>query len=684
MGEIHHFVPKVHLKAGDNLAAFIEGCRTQLTVYGADLDFDADIWDITKAANRRASSQAERITFCTLATTDKGIRSEPMADPFKNFAKAYIRHQQGVQPTKRPTFRLAALRVLEQTLREVACDSSADPTATTVDILNQAVELTRVNFKLKSAYAIGRCLELIARFLDVNHMTPAALGWRSPIKRPGDSIRIGSAFEEQRAKKLPSAATLEALAAVFNLATEPRDVIQASVGALLMSAPERFAELLTLPENCEVNDDKNPYGLRWWPGKGADPQMKWVIPSMADTAKRAVDQIRQLTTSARIVAAWYERNPGKLYLQPDLEHLRGRDLDCSDIAVLLGLADCRGFLVKHKLSLHDGLASFAEVESAILTMLPSDFPVFDRKTNLTYSEALFVVLKGQFRGTPPIGCMIERVGKGHISDGFGARVGHRCASLFERLGFREPDGSPIRVTTHQFRHMLNTMAQKGGASQFDIARWSGRKDVSQNTAYDHESAGELLARVRVMVGDESSIFGLPAEIRVNTPATREEYALMVAPTAHTTEIGFCLHDFASSPCQLHMDCLRCEEHVCVKGNRHKTDVVRRQLAEARVLLAKAKVGMDEKEWGADHWVMAQMDTIERLEALLAILDDPKLPDGSIIRVGGPSGPSRLIVAAAERGIDLSRLNIRAVSTLGRAHSLLQDMRGDHGKTNTST
>jgi hypothetical protein len=70
--------------------------------------------------------------------------------------------------------------------------------------------------------------------------------------------------------------------------------------------------------------------------------------------------------------------------------------------------------------------------------------------------------------------------------------------------------------------------------------------------------------------------------------------------------------------------------------------------------------------------------------LLAILEDPSLPDGSIIRVGGSAGPSRFITAAAERGIDLSPPKVKAVPALELARGLLQDMRGDHGKTNPLT
>ena len=680
MSEIYHFVPKAHLKASDNLAAFVDSCRTQLTVFGSGLNFDADIWDIAKACDQRGSTKAKRIIFCALATMGREKKSDPMAEPFKSFAKAHIRYQQGLRPTKQHYHRMAALRVLEQILREAQGESLADPTAITADLLNQAAELTKRRFAPVTAYAVCAHLELLSHFLDEHRLTPAATSWRNPINPPEGGVRVGKVFDERRAEKMPSAAALDALAVSFNIATEPRDVIQASIGAILLSAPARIAEVLTLPEDCEASPppggDPNQYGWRWWPAKGASPQVKWVIPSMADIAKRAVDKIRLATAHARNIALWYEQNPGNLYLPPGFEHLRGRDLELEELAALLGRTESSQFCQKYKLRPRKGRVRFARAEAAILTMLPPDFPVFDRVSSTPYSKALFVVLKRQFGNTRPSGCMIERVSLNHVAHGFGAHVERGGTSLFDRMGFKEADGTPIFVTSHQFRHLLNTMAQKGGAAQFDIARWSGRKDFSQNTPYDHESAGELLARVQAIVGDDKGVFGLPAEIRINEPKTREEYGRIVAPTAHTTEIGFCLHDFSGSPCELHLDCLRCTEHVCVKGNRHKTGVVRRQLAEARALLAKAEKSMAAEAWGADRWVEAHKETVDRLEALLAILEDPDMPDASIIRVGGPAGPSRLIAAAAERGIDLSPVGPRSKPALELAGNLLHDM-GDH-------
>lgn len=45
------------------------------------------------------------------------------------------------------------------------------------------------------------------------------------------------------------------------------------------------------------------------------------------------------------------------------------------------------------------------------------------------------------------------------------------------------------------------------ASQLDIAKWSGRKEVSQNRAYDHVSTDEMLLLIQDAVGNEDMFLG---------------------------------------------------------------------------------------------------------------------------------------------------------------------------------
>jgi hypothetical protein len=60
--------------------------------------------------------------------------------------------------------------------------------------------------------------------------------------------------------------------------------------------------------------------------------------------------------------------------------------------------------------------------------------------------------------------------------------------------------------------------------------------------------------------------------------------------------------------------------------------------------------MSTEEFGADRWVAHHTETVARLEALIAILDDPSIAPGTPIQVGAPGAPSRIRSAAVTRGL----------------------------------
>lgn len=75
----------------------------------------------------------------------------------------------------------------------------------------------------------------------------------------------------------------------------------------MLCAPDRIGEITSLRVDCEHRDtdsDKNPvYGLRYWPEKGADPQIKFVLPSMVSLCEEALSKVRTLTEEAQISLA---------------------------------------------------------------------------------------------------------------------------------------------------------------------------------------------------------------------------------------------------------------------------------------------------------------------------------------------------------------------------------------------
>jgi hypothetical protein len=165
-----------------------------------------------------------------------------------------------------------------------------------------------------------------------------------------------------------------------------------------------------------------------------------------------------------------------------------------------------------------------------------------------------------------------------------------------------------------------------------IAKWSGRSDVRQNIVYDHVTPTQMLEKVRSALGHSSQMFGPLTEIPVNLPISRDEFGQLRFPTAHTTDIGFCVHDYTMSPCELHRDCLSCRDLVCVKGDMVKAERLRTRLVEAKRLLDHAEQARSSGYAGSDRWLEHHRLTVERLTQLNEILDDPNVADGSCIQL----------------------------------------------------
>lgn len=654
MADLILFQPKAELDVAGNLKGFIDVCRDELTVFGANLHFDENIWDITDSINLKGhGNKRHRLVFSNFETVELDAPTH-MAEPFLSFAKAYFRYMQGFKPINGTGPRLVALRALEAALRESGGD--ANPVRSDIHIFNRAAQMVVDKYSPAAAYRHGGQLEMISEFLCDNKLATVSVRWRNFIKRPADTVRVGKEFDEHRNEKMPTQAALDALPEIFLRAVEPIDVIVSSVAALLCASPDRISEVLSLPLDCEVWQKNNKtggeaYGLRWWPAKGADPMVKWVVPSMASVVQEAIEKIKKVTDEARRIAKWYEDYPDQIYLSLSNGYLRAQEwLSMDELTSIVGFSDkpaTRAWCKKNSIQTINKLgkvyARFSDVEKVILAMLPSEFPVMDKSTGCKYSEALFVVRKNELgtqRGT--YNCMVEPVSINQINTGLGGRVEHGFNSIFTRFGYVEPDGGEINISTHQFRHYLNTLAQAGGLSQIDIAKWSGRKDIKQNAVYDHVTPGQMVQKIRESIGDDSVMFGPLAELSKKTLIPRDEFARLVVPTAHTTELGYCIHDYTMSPCQIHMDCINCRDLVCIKGDIEKERTLRIQLDEAKTLLQQAEQATKEQYYGSDRWLDHHKSTVERLSELISIMDNPSVPIGAVIQLSPPKSSTQKI------------------------------------------
>ncbi|OGT59368.1 MAG: hypothetical protein A3F43_06540 [Gammaproteobacteria bacterium RIFCSPHIGHO2_12_FULL_42_10] len=261
--------------------------------------------------------------------------------------------------------------------------------------------------------------------------------------------------------------------------------------------------------------------------------------------------------------------------------------------------------------------------------------------------------------------MIWRPAKNTLNNDLQSREaspGYFVPSVFDRHGLNIIGEKSLKANSHQFRHLLNTMAQRGGLSQSEIARWSGRADMKQNRIYDHMSEFELVDMLRSH--DKSLSLDQPLEeiaeqIAAKIPMTRQEFNTLAMPTAHVTEFGFCIHDFTMSPCQRFRDCLNCTEQVCIKGDR-RIDRIKERYRIVKELRDKAAQEINASTAGADRWYQIHDLTEKRLQELIGIMENPAIQNGAIIKLRNENefSPLRRAIDSKTEKIPLADQNQR--------------------------
>lgn len=638
MGDVLLFTPKAELSAEKNLEGFEQFCRSELTLFGVGLSFDENTWDLTSAFTAKGKTKTLRAIFSSHRAARANKSLPAMSPNFIGFAKSYFRYSLSLRSSTAWANRLSALRILDDALCEGSCDGSVHKA--THDVFVRASQRIVEDYQPHTAHKIGGELGHIAKFLIEHELCLMNSVWTSPIKKPNDAnIRVGMAADKAREEKLPSKEAIEAIAYIFQHPADAADVFVSSALALMHCFPQRINEVARLPYDCEVEYDsvESPqYGLREPGSKGFNDNVRWVLAAMEGVARSAIRKLKDASREARTIALWYEANPDKIFIPPEFEYLRAREfLTKEEVCLLLyGEADelkgknwCQRESIRTAIPKH---YRFREVEQAVLSKLPKDFPI--APTGLKYSETLFIARRFEIDATlTTYRCLVDFVSPDSLTSRLGKSGS--ATSIFDRLGFKELDGTPVSMNSHQIRHYLNTLAQSNGASQLDIAMWSGRADVSQNAGYDHVSHESIIASANsIAVSAGSQLFaGSTRSAKVRVIAHRDEATgKLITGTAHSTLYGMCRHDYAASPCQIHRDCLNCHEHVCVKGNNVKLENIQRLREETAELLARAEEAEKDSQYGASRWVVHQRKTLAHCDELLRIMRNPAIPDGSLI------------------------------------------------------
>ncbi len=661
MSDVVIFKPKFEIDAKQNLKDFIEFSQ-KLPALNEDMEYASPRWK--GVAN-----------FTKFGVSSRNIDEINLLDiSIMPFAKAYLTYSQTLSRTKNPN-EMKALRAIEAAM--LKSHGSIDITKINSSVLDNAAQITRELLGKGTAYHGGSHLCKLQQFLVKKNIIPQ-FTWKNPIERASDVVdKVGEEGAENRKKKLPDEYALMALSEIFSLgesSLSERDIFTTSAMPILLCAPARASELFYLKTDCFHKDKdskgNSALGFKWYSGKNYGHEVEWIPDVMVPVAEKAVTRLNNMSKTARLWAEKMEQVVEAVYsgitpLFPRHEHCP--DVECDDTPLTLvqtanamGYAknsedeletksyvgSARAFLKKRgiyeeKWRANDKKYCLHDLIPKLIECLPKGFPYVPYKTGedvkVKWSEALFCLHANAFDSKkktivtelwmPDINTLNEDLAKTKKKHKKGGMAG--SSSVFERHNYP----STYSMTSHQFRHMLTTIAKVNGMKEQVLSKWAGRADDKHNRVYNHKTPQQYKETAALIQPRKSSggELGL-REFEISTPETLQEINTRSAQTAHVTEFGACVHDYIMSPCSKHRDCINCEEQVCVKGDEEKLVRLNKRLEREKTLIEGDKNAVGDGLLNADRHYQKRLITIQRCEELLGILSDENVPDGSTVKL----------------------------------------------------
>ena len=667
MHQVINFNETAKLQAKENLNAYI--LKYQNNFIFPDNQWNDSIWDITNFLKTKIKNhKSKKVYFRSYIDNSENKTSIdiPISKPLIDFVKAAFCEIMLVKKLLEYKRIIYAFQALEHALHQQGHEICV--TEINIETLNLAEAYLLSRFK--DPWNVAKNLEnIINNFIISKKLNTGIYHWSTSIQytAPTRSDRTQKEHINQNKSKLPHLQEIIALADIHHSSDHIPDKIVTSFVALAMFAPNRATEILTLSTDCRTFASigkQEIMGLKWTPLKGGDPITKFSIsPEWDEIASSSIEFLTDLGTSARIAAKWYSENPRSLYLPEHLTHLRNQPITLWEVAQILGKENSikGGQAFRYGFSKNIGRTSdkgrmfdkgsswvnlyqFEELEKFIISKFPKTFPVLNGSTQQYWHDSLFVLPKNILRpDADNLQNVPEPIDINQINKQLGSNPGGKTIFTRNEKFLQTSDGKKdMYITTHQFRHLLNTLAQLKALPQELIAFWSGRKSIKQNDVYNHISQD---AYIEAYTNLEHKVAQIPQTgyldkkikkiIHLN-PINYDEALKIELGSIHITQYGICRHDYSLTPCPKDKDCGNCSEFSVMKGNEAHLTKANQQVQLLSKALLDAKQAEKDGHPGARKWIELNEPKHERWKNIKAFLEDESVPSHTMFTLSDPT------------------------------------------------
>jgi hypothetical protein len=719
MPNILTFTPQHELDYKKNLQEFIELSST-LPPLNSKYDYESNHW--TGVGN-----------FTNFGVHSKNRDQANVFDvSLLPFAKAYVVYNNKSNSEIRSKF--YALRAINAAC--VKEYGYVDITKLTKRDFTKGITLVKGAVGSGAAYQTSTGLKNLLEFL-IEKKILQKFNFENSIRKPPENT-TGDEADKNREKKMPDENALFALAQISSAKKQDlnqRDIFTTSTMIFLLSAPSRGSEPFYLRADClhqevmkanramelglmkddvelllkeksnisnstylklDLNDEIPLKGVRWFSGKGFGYENKWLPTVMINSVTTAINRLKAQSSDARAFAKLLEDSSDfpRHKLCPDVSEDKLLTMDEAALALGLDLFSYdtntkkrggRNQLLKRKgIERKDHQVNLHDLNKIVRLGLPEEFPYIpfetgEGKVTLKWSDALYAGFANGLdsrRATiytelsiPTIDTLNEDLAPTKKKNKATGNISTGTLSIFQRWGY-----GCMSMTSHQLRHMLDTMAAVNGMEGKLRAKWAQRSDPKHNRYYNHTTHEEYGAdfiedRENELATQEQAPIK-QIQVQIATPRTIQELNTKASLTAHTTEFGMCLTSYLSESCTKYRDCINCNEHVCMKGDDGKCERIRQRLAREKKLLKQDEKAVTDGVQGAVQWYQRRKLTTERCEQLLDMMEDPNIEDGALIKISNIEEVTQLDRALEANGkkrlpeiVNFKRIQAVTVDTL---------------------